>query len=144
MSTPSREYNAALSPDGRWLAYESDRSGQDEIYVSPFPDVTAWSRQVSNAGGSTPLWAPDGRELFYVSGDRLMGVPVQTVDEFSYESPAVVFDEAYYFGNYHRNYDIGSDGRFLMIKDVGQATTPAQIVVVENWTRELLERVPVN
>ena len=78
IQTPFIERNGVVSPDGRWLAYESDNdSGRLEIYVRPFPDVKAGLWQISTDGGRRPLWAPGGRELFYVAPDRaLMAVPV--------------------------------------------------------------------
>ena len=74
LETPSDERNAELSPDGRWLAYESDLSGQMQIYVSSFPNVRDGKVQISNSGGRTPLWAKSGRELFFVNGTSLMAV----------------------------------------------------------------------
>ena len=70
---PSVERNGIVSPDGRWLAYESDSSGRFEIYVRPFPNVGAGQWLISTAGGTRPLWAPNGQELFYVApGGALM------------------------------------------------------------------------
>ena len=75
IQTPSNERNGVVSPDGRWLAYESDSSGQFEIYVKPFPNVNAGQWLISTAGGTRPLWAPNGQELFYVAPDgALMAV----------------------------------------------------------------------
>ena len=143
LSTESNELNAVLSPDGRWLAYSSDASGRDEIYVRSFPDLEAVERrQVTTEGGGKPLWAPDGRELYYVSGTRLMGVMTRTDGDFSFGTPEVVFD-SYRMNGGGRNYDIGPDGRFLMIKEHDQAAAPGQIVVVGNWFEELKELVPI-
>ncbi len=64
---PSTERNGIVSPDGRWLAYESDSSGRFEIYVRPFPNVAAGQWLISTAGGTRPLWSPNGRELYYVA-----------------------------------------------------------------------------
>ena len=77
VQTPSNERNGVVSPDGRWLAYESDSSGQFEIYVMPFPNVNAGQWRISTAGGTRPLWAPNGQELFFVAPDgALMAVRV--------------------------------------------------------------------
>ena len=65
--TPASELNAEISPDGRWLAYESDESGQREIYVRPFPQVDGSRSRVSNGGGTRPLWGRNGKELFYMT-----------------------------------------------------------------------------
>ena len=85
IATSFNESNGDISPDGRWIAYQSDESGREEIYVRPFPDVDAGGRwQISPNGGSRPLWARNGRELFYLSADHiLMTVPVQTTPIFS-------------------------------------------------------------
>ena len=91
--TPFDERNAALSPDGRWLAYQSNPSGQDEVYVKPFPDVDDARWQLSPNGGSHPLWAPDGSEMFYVAADgNLMSVAVQTDPGFSASMPEVAIE----------------------------------------------------
>ena len=80
LATEFSERNGEISPDGLWLAYESNASGQYEIYVRPFPNVEDGQWLISRGGGSRPLWAPDGRELFYLApGRRLMAVPVETV-----------------------------------------------------------------
>jgi hypothetical protein len=78
VQTMFAERNAELAPDGRWLAYESNESGREEIYVRQFPDVSGGRWQVSTGGGRLPLWSRNGRELFYVSPDgALMGVRVE-------------------------------------------------------------------
>ena len=76
VATAFSERNAELSPDGRWMAYESAQSGQEEVYVRPFPNVDDGQWQISTSNGTQPLWSPDGRELFYRQGDVLMTVPV--------------------------------------------------------------------
>jgi serine/threonine-protein kinase len=84
-----------LSPDGRWLAYESQESGRDDIYVRPFPNVDDNSWLISPDGGRTPVWGPDGRELFYrgLSQDtRMMVVPIDTEPTFSPGTPEVLFE----------------------------------------------------
>ena len=65
IQTEFSEQNAEISPDGRWLAYQSNESGEYQIYVRPFPEVDGWRERVSTRGGTRPLWARDGRELFY-------------------------------------------------------------------------------
>src|SRR5262249_12278625 len=69
LQTTFNELNARISPDGRWLAYQSDESGSPEVYVRPFPDVNAGRWQVSTGGGRVPTWSGDGRELFFLVGD---------------------------------------------------------------------------
>ena len=84
LATEFAERNAEISPDGRWLAYQSNASGQNEIYVRPFPNVEDGQWLISSGGGTRPLWAPDGRELFYLApGPRLMAVGIQTEPSFA-------------------------------------------------------------
>jgi hypothetical protein len=150
VQTMFNELNGQVSPDGRWLAYESDESGQSQIYVRPFPRVDAGRWQISPAGGTRPLWARNGRELFYLDTSRhLMAVPVQTSAAFSAGNPTKLFETAYLTPNNGVTYDVSPDGqRFVMIKGRSTDTTPqgtqasAPIVVVVNWFTELQQRVP--
>ena len=90
LNTRYRESNAEVSPDGDWLAYQSDESTVNEIYVRPFPDVNTSRRQVSTGGGTRPLWSRDGRELFYfVPPDTIMAVPVEPGKELRFGRPSV-------------------------------------------------------
>jgi serine/threonine-protein kinase len=75
LATPFDERNASIEPGGRWIAYESNKSGQSQVYVKPFPNVNDAEYQISTAGGRTPLFGPGGRELFFVSGSQLMTTP---------------------------------------------------------------------
>ena len=138
--------SAEPSPDGRWLAYRSNVSGENEVYVRPMTGESPGRWQISNGGGVKPMWGPDGSELFYVdSTGRLMRVPVVTEPTFSAERPEVLFEASYFMGDYARNYDISADGqRFLMIKelDTEAAPPPEQIHVVINWFEELERLVP--
>ena len=141
------ETRAAVSPDGAWIAYESNRSGAPEIYVERFPDFG--DRQpVSVEGGQQPRWSPDGRELFYLgpAANRLMVVPVTTQVPFSVGTPETLV-EGQFFDFFARSaYDVAPDGRLVVIKrgagTSGNEESP-QITVVLNWTQELLERVPI-
>ena len=146
VSTEFRELNAAISPDGVWVAFQSDASGQDEVYVRPFPDVEAGRWQVSTVGGQDPVWSPDGGELFFVQGTQLMAATVRADTTFAWDTPEMLLDGDYFFGAPGRNFDVAPDGRFLMIKDTGQSTSDdssPQINVVLNWFEELTARVPV-
>ncbi|MBI4476266.1 MAG: hypothetical protein HY654_03780, partial [Acidobacteria bacterium] len=122
-----------------WLAYESNESGQEEIYVRPFPNVADGRWQVSSGGGNVPLWARSGRELFYRDGTSLMSVPVQTTPTFAAGTPRKLFEG--YVSGLGRTYDVSRDGqRFLMIKDstaADQTMTAPSMVVVLNWFEEL-------
>jgi len=143
--TSFSEYNPDISPDGRWLAYESDESGRNEVYVRPFPDVNAGRWQISNGGGTRPLWNPNGRELFYfVAPGTLMAVRVEPGASFAAGSPAIVFQGQYATPQGARQYSVSPDGRrFLMIKDAASAgnAPPPKITVVLNWFEELKRRV---
>jgi serine/threonine-protein kinase len=140
------EQNAELSPDGRWIAYQSNESGRDEIHVRPFPAVDSGHWQISTDGGARPLWARSGRELFFVDPrNRLMVASIQTNPGFAAGNPAVAVDYANGFiiatG---RNYDVSADGRrFLLIKSaLRDQTNASQLHVVLNWTEELKRLVP--
>jgi eukaryotic-like serine/threonine-protein kinase len=134
---------ARFSPDGHWLAYVSDESGRYEVYVQPYPGPGGkW--QISTEGGTEPVWNPNGRELFYRSGDKMMAVDIATQPGFAAGKPRMLFKGQYEGGGPGANYDISPDGqRFLMIKPSESAeTAPTQINVVLNWFEELKQKVP--
>ena len=141
------ERNPSLSPDSRWLAYQSNESDRDEIYVRPFPDVDGDRWQVSTEGGRHPVWSRDGSELFYHSDGQMTAVPVQTESTFSFGRPESLFGGSYRFGIAGRTYDVAPDSqRFLMIKPVASASSAAalKLAVVLNWSEELKRLVPVD
>lgn len=143
LKTPFNEYDALFSPDGHWLAYTSDESGQNEIYVQAFPGPGG-KAQVSTDGGHSPVWSRDGKELFYRNGSRMMAATVTFRPSFSASSPRVLF-EGIYLDTPRRetNYDVSPDGqRFLMLKGEVGGTGPTQYHVVLNWSEELKRRVP--
>jgi serine/threonine-protein kinase len=142
-------WNAEMSPDGRWLAYQSSESGRDEIYVRPFPNVNGGKWQVSADGGTRPLWARDGRELFYHTASRgMIAVPIRAGTTFAAGTAAVVFGgPAFSVPTDGRMYDVSADGRrFLMIKQAPatgeRAAAPLQLVVVQHFDEELKRLVP--
>ena len=147
LDTEFSEAAPAVSPDGGWIAYDSNETGEREVYVQRFPGLGS-KVTISTDGGGQPLWSPDGRELFYRGPRGMMVVPVETEATFGAGDPSVLFETQYYFFGSRRTYDLAPDGqRFLMLKE-GAATddsaAPAvQIHVVLNWFEELLERVPV-
>ena len=145
LATEFAERNGEISPDGRWLAYESDASGQYEIYVRPFPNVEDGQWLISSGGGTRPLWSPDGRELFYLApGARLMAVGVQTEPSFAPGNAEEVFEGRYRVGPPGRPYDISPDGeRFLMIKE-GAGGDSTEFITVINWFEELKRLVPTD
>ena len=143
--TPATEGAARFSPEGRWIAYVSDESGRPEIYVQPYPGPGGkW--QISTDGGIEPAWNPNGRELFYRSGNRMMAVPVTIQPAFSAGKPAVLFEGSYVASAFPLTgvtYDVTRDGqRFLMVKE--QAQSNSEINVIVNWFEELKRLVPVN
>jgi eukaryotic-like serine/threonine-protein kinase len=141
---------AEFSPDGRYLAYQSDESGRMEVYVRPFPHVDRSRWQISTDGGSRPVWARSGRELFYLDeSSALTRIPVRTSGPtFVPGTPTKLFTTRYVEPNPARHYDVSPDGRrFLMIKNSAEGdpnATPASMVVVEHWFEELKRRVPTN
>ncbi|MDH3418491.1 MAG: protein kinase [Gammaproteobacteria bacterium] len=137
------ETNPELSPDGNWLAYTSNESGREEIYVRPFPDIEAGRWQVSTGGGTQPLWARNGQELFYRSGTEVMAVSTQPGPAFVAGNPRPLFEDNYILGPGGRNFDVSPDGEaFLMIRSLEDATIAPQIIIVENWFEELERLVP--
>jgi serine/threonine-protein kinase len=140
------ENNGEISPDGRWLAYDSDESGRREVYVRPFPEIDRGRWQISSEGGTEPLWARSGRELFFLTGaNRMVAVPVQPGSAFSYGKPQPLFDASGYLNLGYRSFDISADGkRFLMVKDAARGNTAARpsIVVVSHWFDEVNRRIP--
>jgi serine/threonine-protein kinase len=145
------EIQPEISPDGRWMAYASTESGQQEVYVRPFPDVNKGRWQVSTGSGSCPLWSPNGRELFYLTNENsVMVTAVATRPTFSPGTPKALFRSIYVGPSTTAGtpWDISPDGkRFLMIKEPGSAASAGgglrRINIVLNWLDELKQRVPV-
>jgi len=147
LNRPSIERNGIVSPDGRWLAYESDSSGRFEIYVRPFPNVDAGQWRISTAGGTRPLWAPKSPELFYVApGGALMAIRVHPRDgAWSADRPVKVVEGPYATEGVRdrRTYDVSVDGRrFLVIKRSANEAAAPQLIVVQHWFEELKRLVP--
>jgi serine/threonine-protein kinase len=145
--TPAREWGPMFSPDGRWIAYVSNESGRDEVYVRPYPESPGkW--QISNDGGRDPAWSPDGDTLFYRTEDKMMAVAVMNEPSFTPEKPELLFEGEYL---YHAvagwlDHDISVDGQsFLMIRPgETQESAPAQVHVILNWFEELKRLVPTD
>jgi Tol biopolymer transport system component len=135
LRSPAREYGPAFSPDGRWLAYESNVSGRNEVYVTPFPAGGA-QFQVSTSGGERPVWRHDGKEIYYRGGLRMMAVELNTkVSPVEFGRPKELFELAAANLN-GRYYDVGPDGRFLT--NSWPNTTKAQsFSLVVNWPTRL-------
>ena len=139
VQTEFNEQAPSFSPDGRWIAYQSDATGRDEIYIGPFPASThQW--QVSAEGGVEPRWSTDGRELFYRNGRKLMAVDVQTGTEPILGKPIVLFETSEGIGN---AFDVAPDGqRFVMI-DATTDPLPSHLNLVLHWDEELKRLVPI-
>jgi Tol biopolymer transport system component len=132
LQTDANEAAAKLSPNGQWLAYQSDESKRNEIYVTTFPQPGGkW--QVSTSGGSYPVWSRDGKELFYVGADRkMMAVDVKSGPKFDPGVPRSLFDVRADLTAFGAGYDVGKDGRFLIPVSVEQSGAQP-ITVVLNW-----------
>ena len=147
IATEFRESAPSMAPGGDWIAYFSNETGAEEVYVQRFPELGE-KATVSISGGREPVWSRDGTELFYRGPDGMMVVPVETQPTFRAGAPELLFEQQYYAYLISRTYDVHPDGqRFLMVKEgdpSDDAGSPAaQIVVVENWFQELTARVPV-
>jgi Tol biopolymer transport system component len=138
------EASLRFSPDGRWLAYISNETGRYEIYVQPYPGPGGkW--QISTEGGMEPVWNPNGRELFYRSGRKMIAVDIATQPSFAVGKARMLFEGEYVpTPATLSNYDVTPDGqRFLMLKPSESAeAAPTQINVVLNWFEELKRKVP--
>jgi len=142
IKTPADESVPRFSPDGHWIAYVSDESGRPEVYVQSYP-ASGQKSQISTSGGREPVWSPNGAELFYRDGKKMMVADIKTTPSFSAAKPRLLFE-----GNYEgalasrANFDISPDGnRFLMLQpaDKGQSTT--EIRIVRNWLDDVRRRV---
>ena len=139
---PVQVYNAEISPNGRWIAYQSDEPGRFEIFVHPFPAIASGQWQVSIDGGAHPAWARDGRELFYIdAAGTLVSVKIREQPNFGWDPAVPLFAAGNYPVEIARNYDVDADGkRFLFIKNVSTAERPALSVVV-NWASEMRQKM---
>ena len=137
---------AKFSPDGKWIAYSSDESGQYQVYVQPFPGPGA-KYQVSTTGGSNPRWRSDEKELFYLTPDaKLMAVEVKTSSTFEAVAAKALFD-AHVRGwigsgvgtglNARGNYAVSRDGQQFLLNSLTELTTSSSMIVVINWTATL-------
>ncbi|HEY3013137.1 MAG TPA: protein kinase [Gemmatimonadales bacterium] len=143
IATEFQEHSPSLSPDGHWLAYVSNESGRREVYVRPFPNVGAAKWQVSTSGGSEPLWANSGRELFFKNRSaELVAVSVQTRPAFRILSSQPLFSvRGYYTETLHTSYAVSADDRsFIFVRRLG--TDEGRLMMVLNWFEELKSKVP--
>jgi Tol biopolymer transport system component len=146
LQTPAIETNPALSPDGRWLAFESSQSGRPEVYVTRFPgsrtavDATASRWQVSTQGGSRPRWSGDGRALFYVSLDDLtvMRADVRTSGAGLESDTPRVAVEIPLMPVVRSPFDVSADGRLLLLERTINQSAP--LAIVTNWLAAIAAR----
>jgi serine/threonine-protein kinase len=152
------EHYPEFSPDGRWLVYTSTESGQEEVYVRPYPPGSGRAVQISTRGGVSPAWSRDGREVFYRkvdesdrTKDTFYSVRLHVDgDHVTPGQPENMFEGRYLHSTPVRSYDVAPDGRFLLIKDFGDPSDsavidelfPTSIHVVQNWFAELQEKLP--
>ena len=151
VQTTFEELNGEISPDGRWVVYQSNESGRDEIYVRPFPDANRGRWQISTGGGTRPLWARSGKELFYLGpSGAMMSASVEGGSTFRAGTSTRLFEGSYVLATNPsgRTYDVSPDGqRFLMVKAAGasdKTSAPTSLIVVEHWFEELKRLVPTN
>jgi Tol biopolymer transport system component len=136
-------HSPALSPDGRWLVYVSDESGQEEVYVRPFPDADTGQWPVSRSGGTEPVWAHSGRELFYRNGaNEIVAVRVVAGSSFAWDRQDVLFSASdYRIGRGHPMFDVSPDDeRFVMLRYSDEG--PWELILVQNFFEELERLVP--
>ncbi len=133
LQTPNDEFAPAVSPDGRWAAYTSDESGRSEIYVRSFPEPGG-KVQISLDGGLEARWSRSGKELYYRNGNRMMAARVVTTPTFSVQSRTELFRGSFTSFPFHAQYDVASDGRFIMTQGPQSSAT---LVVVLNWFDQL-------
>ena len=140
VQTPFRETRPRFSPDGRFVAYVSNKSGRNEIYVRTFPNRDD-DRQISANGGTRPLWSRDGKELFYVQGDTLMTTAVSTEPAFATGTTTPMFRHES-LGSGGAGYDVRADGqRFVVAETVeSEEKEPPRIHIVQNWYEEFRDR----
>ena len=140
VATKGEDYNARNSPDGKWIAYVTNESGSYQLYVKPFIDNNISGKwQVSNDGGIEPVWAPDGKTLYYrVGGTKLMAVPVSISPTISFGIPKVITDNfppAY--TNSWISYDITSDGKYFITTSPVSHRKYNNITVILNFNSEV-------
>ena len=145
LATTFREHSPMISPDDRFLAYVSDESGRDEVYVIPFPDGGS-KYTVSTAGGREPMWSRDGKTLFFrsVDGTEMWSVNVELEPTFRADRPENLFAGTFLIDSLRQQtYDVAPDGeRFLMIEET-EGFSQARAVIVLNWMEEVKRLLPV-
>jgi hypothetical protein len=131
------ELNAQISPDGKWMAFQTTQDRQSEVYVQPYPGPGA-RHQVSIGGGAWPLWSSDGAELYYDTADALMAVDVKTAGAFVAGTPRAIVNSRFRSSiNGNTQYALARDGRFLRVQRVEPEKPVTRIEIVLNWFEKL-------
>jgi serine/threonine-protein kinase len=144
LNSRANEIQPEFSPDGRWIAYVSDESGRDDVYVRPYPGPGGkWL--ISKEGGTEPVWARNGRQLFYRRQDQVWEVDVRTDTSFTPGKPRLLFEAPRFaWGWPSRSWDISPDGqRFLMVKRAERKPQPVtEMILVQDWFEDLKRLCP--
>jgi Tol biopolymer transport system component len=144
LRTPANEATPEFSPDGRWLAYQSDETGINEVYVRRFPD-SGGKWQITTAGGMTPRWRRDGRELFFRGLDgRVMSVamPPNLGNSFEYDTPKQVFAPVYAVRDQQPMFDVTPNGtQFVMVQDRAANEGTTHVMLIFNWFEDVKRRL---
>ena len=146
VASAARESFPSFSPDGKWIVYQSDESGEDQVYVQPFPNVGGgkWQVSPSSGSGATPVWNPRGGEIFYRDGPALMAVPILSEEPFTVGSATELFAGSY-VSSWWGSSAITPDGEhFLMLKNWNDPDESAELILVQNWFEELKRLVPTD
>ena len=140
-----------FSPDNEWIAYTSNKSGRNEVYVRSFPEAEEALEQISTDGGFSPLWSPNRSQLYYRNGDHVIAVTYDIKRGFKVVNSEVLFQDTYYSSAPPSDslWDIHPNGkRFLMMKEAATDSkadkSRLRIDIIQNWFEELKERVPVD
>jgi eukaryotic-like serine/threonine-protein kinase len=144
VTSQAEEFSPTLSPDGRWLAYAAEETGRTEVYVRPFPNTGSAKYAVSRNGGSEPVWAPSGRELFFRDGNGdLVAAELAPGEELRVVRLRPLFSaRAYVADNRHRGYDVAPDGNsFIFVRAPGLLSGSTHVVMTLNWFEELRRKV---
>lgn len=140
VSGPFDVRGAVFSPDGQWIAYTSNESGRDEVYVQPYPGPGS-KRQISMGGGQEPVWSRTGKNIFFRGQGRVMTVDVRTSPTFALSPPRTLFLDIYLTEHRaDRNYDVSADGQRLLMLKPARPFPLAELSVVLNWTTMLGQR----
>jgi Tol biopolymer transport system component len=140
VATAASELGGRVSPDGRWVAYQSNESGRFEVYVRPFPNVDGGKWPISTNGGQHAHWSPDGSELFYAAGPTMMRVPIEVRSgRLVAGTPEPLFSGP--FDTSYTGYTVAKDGQFVMV-EIDPNARPTQVQVVVGWGTEAGRLVP--